>query len=211
MTTVYDLAHGQVALLVIDVQHDYFTPGGSAEVPSAGTILPTINRLIDGFRAVDKPVIFIRHANRADGSDAGRMMDFVPGGVVDAFVEGSAGAEFEPSLDYRSGDLVVTKRRYDSFLGTELDAILRTAGCRAIVITGLMTSFCCETTARAGHGRDYEVLFVEDANEGPDLVAADGSTIDHRTVLASTVAALSAGFAEVVPAHEVLARVGASS
>ena len=210
MTMIYDLTHGQVALLVIDVQRDYFTPGGPAAVPSAATIVPTLNRLIGGFRAAGKPVIFIRHANRGDGSDAGRMMDFVPGSIVDAFVEGSAGAEFEPSLDYRAGDLVVTKRRYDSFLGTELDAILRTAGTRAIAITGLMTSFCCETTARSGHGRDYEVLFVEDANEGPDLQAPDGSIIDHRAVLASTVAALSAGFAEVVSADDLLARIGSS-
>lgn len=205
---IYDLAHGQVALLVIDVQRDYFTPGGPAEVPGAGAILPAVNRLIDGFRAVDKPVVFIRHANRADGSDIGRMMDFSPAGEVDAFVEGTAGADFEPSLHYDDGDLVVTKRRYDAFAGTELDAILRTAGVRSIVIVGLMTSFCCETTARAGHGRDYEVIFVSDANEGPDLEAQDGSVISHRAVLASTIAALSAGFAEVVPAEGVLARIG---
>ncbi len=205
---IYDLAHGQVALLVVDVQRDYFTPGGAAEVPSAGAILPAVNRLIDGFRAVDKPVVFIRHANRADGSDVGRMMDFSPAGEVDVFVEGTAGADFEPSLHYDDGDLVVTKRRYDSFAGTELDAILRTARVRSIVIVGLMTSFCCETTARAGHGRDYEVIFVSDANEGPDLDAQDGSVISHHAVLASTIAALSAGFAEVVSAEGVLARIG---
>lgn len=207
---IYDLGHGRVALLVIDVQRDYFTSGGPAEVPSAATIVPAINRLIAGFRAAGKPVVFIRHANRADGSDAGRLVDFLPGGEVDAFIEGSAGAELEPSLDHRPGDLVVTKRRYDSFAGTELEAVLRTAGVRSIVIVGLMTSFCCETTARAGHSRDYEVIFVSDANEGPDLEAPDGSVVDHAAVLASTIVALSAGFAEVVSADEVLARMGQS-
>lgn len=204
---IYDLAHGQVALLVIDVQRDYFTPGSPAEVPSAATIVPAINRLIGAFRTARKPVVFIRHANRADGSDAGRMIDFVPGGEVDAFIEGSAGAEFDPSLDYRPGDLVVTKRRYDSFAGTELDAVLRTAGVRTIVIVGLMTSFCCETTARAGHSRDYEVVFVSDANEGPDLAAPDGSVVAHTAVLDATIVALSAGFADVMSTDDVLARL----
>lgn len=204
---IYDLEHGRVALLVIDVQREYFKPGGAAQVESAPTILPVINRLIDGFRAADKPVIFIRHANRADGSDAGRMGDFRAPDEPDTFVEGTPEVEFEPDLHYRPDDLVVTKRRYSSFVGTELEAILRTADTRAIVVTGLMTSFCCETTARDGHARDFEVIFVADANEGPDLTDADGSAVSHRRVLEATTRALSAGFAEVVGSEDLLARI----
>ena len=204
---IYDLAHEQAALLVIDVQKEYFKPGGPAEVKSASAILPNVNQLIDGFRAAGKPVVFVRHANRADGTDAGRMGDFATEDEADSFVEGSEEVEFEPSLHYAEGDLVVTKRRYSAFAGTELEAVLRTAGVRSIVVTGLMTSFCCETTARDGHGRDYEVVFVADANEGPDLEAPDGTVVDHRQVLASTIVALSSGFAEVVPTEEVLKRL----
>ena len=204
---IYDLAHGAVALLVIDVQHEYFKPGGQAQVPNAPAIMDSVNRLIDGFRAAGKPAIFIRHANRADGSDAGRMGDFGGDSDEESFVEGSVDVEFEPGLHFRPGDLVVSKRRYSAFLGTELEAILRTGGVRSIVICGLMTSFCCETTARDGHGRDYEVIFVSDANEGPDLVGPDGQTVPHTEVLRSTITALSAGFAEVVSTDDVLARL----
>ena len=204
---IYDLAHEQAALLVIDVQKEYFKPGGPAEVESAPAILPSINRLIDGFRAAGRPVVFVRHANRADGTDAGRMGDFSSEDEEDSFVEGTDEVEFEPGLHYVEGDVVVSKRRYSAFAGTELEAVLRTAGVRSIVIAGLMTSFCCESTARDGHARDYEVIFVSDANEGPDLEAPDGTTVDHQQVLLSTIVALSAGFAEVVPTAEVLKRL----
>jgi nicotinamidase-related amidase len=71
-----------------------------------------------------------------------------------------------------------------------------------------MTSFCCETTARDAHGRDYEVLFAADAVEGPDLEDADGRAVPHDAVLASTVTALGAGFAEIVGTDDVVARLG---
>jgi len=104
--------------------------------------------------------------------------------------------------------VVVVKRRYSAFLGTDLEAVLHTARVRAVVICGLMTSFCCETTARDAHGRDYEVLFAADAVEGPDLEDAEGREVPHDTVLANTVTALGAGFAEMVSTEDVIARLG---
>jgi biuret amidohydrolase len=205
---IYDLVHGDVALLVIDVQQEYFKSGGPAAFDSAESILPQVNQLIDGFRKAGKEVLFIKHANRGDGSDAGRMGDFLPADEADSFVEGSPEVQFHPNLDFRPDDVVVVKRRYSAFTGTDLESILRTSRTRAVVITGLMTSFCCESTARDAHGRDYEVLFVSDANEGPDLEDVNGNTVPHQQVLASTLTALAAGFAEIVTTAEILERVG---
>ena len=204
---IYDLDHGNVALIVIDIQREYFKLDGPAAFASAALILPNVNRLIAAFRATGKPVIFIQHAHRADGSDAGRMGDFSSPDEEPSFVEGSPEVQFHPGLDFLSSDLVVVKRRYSSFAGTELDAILRTKRTQAVVIVGLMTSFCCETTARDAHSRDYEVLFVSDANEGPDLQDPDGRPVAHDVVLRSTLTALSAGFAEIVTTDEILERV----
>ena len=205
---VYDLAHSQVALLVIDVQREYYDEDGPAYVEHARDILGNVNRLIDGFRAQGLPVVFIKHMHRADGSDAGRMGDFSAPDEEDSFVEGTARVELIPELHAKPGDIVVTKRRYSAFLGTDLEAVLHTAGTRAVVICGLMTSFCCETTARDAHGRDYEVLFAADAVEGPDLEDAEGRAVAHDAVLNNTVTALRAGFAEVVSTADVLARLG---
>jgi nicotinamidase-related amidase len=205
---IYDLSHGRTALLVIDVQREYFDPDGPAFVEHAADILGTINRLIDGFHERGLPVVFIKHMNRADGSDAGRMADFGDPDEEDSFVEGTPRVELVPELHIAPGDPVVVKRRYSAFRGTDLEAILHTAGVRAVAICGLMTSFCCETTARDAHGRDYEVLFVADANEGPDLEDPDGVPVPHDAVLRHTTTALGAGFAEIVTTDEVLGRLG---
>ena len=207
---IYDLGHGRTALLVIDVQHEYFDPSGPAFVEHAVDIVPAVNRLIDAFRGRGLPVIFLKHMNRADGRDAGRMGDFSSPGDEDSFVEGTERVELIPELHVEPDDVVIVKRRYSGFLGTELEPVLRTAGAKAVVITGLMTSFCCETTARDAHGRDYEVLFVADANEGPDLVDPAGAPVSHDGVLRATLTALGAGFAEIVTTDELLDRLAAS-
>jgi nicotinamidase-related amidase len=204
---IYDLAHGHTALLVIDVQREYFDEDGPAFVEHAADIVPNVNRLIDGFRSRRLPLIFMKHAHRPDGSDAGRMGDFSGPDEEESFVEGTPRAELIAELHREPGDIEVVKRRYSSFQGTELETILRTAGVRAVVICGLMTSFCCETTARDAHGRDYEVLFVADAVEGPDLEDPSGRPVPHDAVLEHTVTALAAGFAEVVTTSEVIARL----
>ena len=208
---IYDLAHGRTALLVIDVQREYFDPDGPAFVEHAADILANVNLLIDAFRAHDLPIVFMRHEHRADGSDAGRMGDFSAPDEEDSFVAGTPRAELIPELHTRPDDVVIVKRRYSSFLGTDLEAVLHTAAVRAVVVCGLMTSFCCETTARDAHGRDYEVLFVADANEGPDLADSSGAPVPHDAVLRATTTALGAGFAEIVTAAEVIARLGAAA
>jgi ureidoacrylate peracid hydrolase len=197
-----------VALLVIDVQGEYFDADGPAYVEHARDIVGRVNRLVDVFRAEGLPIVFLKHAHRADGSDAGRMGDFSAPGEEDAFVEGTPRVELIPELHVEPGDVIIVKRRYSAFLGTDLEAVLHTAGVRAVVICGLMTSFCCETTARDAHGRDYEVLFAADAVEGPDLEDAEGRAVPHDVVLANTVTALGAGFAEIVTTDEVVARLG---
>jgi ureidoacrylate peracid hydrolase len=207
---IYDLSHGRTALLVIDVQREYFDPDGPAFVEHAADIVANVNLLIDAFRAHRLPIVFMKHEHRADGSDAGRMGDFSAPDEEDSFVAGTPRVELIPELRVRPDDIVVVKRRYSSFLGTDLEAILHTAASRAVVVCGLMTSFCCETTARDAHGRDYEVLFVADANEGPDLENAEGAPVPHDVVLAGTTTALGAGFAEIVTSAEVVARLGSA-
>jgi nicotinamidase-related amidase len=205
---IYDLGHRRVALLVIDVQGEYFDEDGPAYVEHSCDIVGSVNRLIDVFRAELLPIVFVKHQQRADGSDAGRMDDFAAPDEEDSFIEGTPRVEFIPELHVEAHDVVVVKRRYSAFQGTDLEAVLHTAGVQAVVICGLMTSFCCETTARDAHGRDYEVLFVADAVEGPDLEDAMGRVVGHDRILANTATALAAGFAEVVDTADVIARLG---
>ena len=152
-----------------------------------------INALTGAFSKAGLPVIYVRHVHRADGRDAGRMFDF--GGATEevSFVEGEPEADYVPELVIVPGALHITKRRYSCFEGTELDAILRTLGADTLAICGYMTNFCCESTARAAHDRDYFVDFIADATGAPGL----SEEFTEARIIAGVGATLAAGFARV--------------
>ncbi len=87
----------------------------------------------------------------------------------------------------------MTKRRYSCFEGTELDAILRTLGVNTVAICGYMANFCCESTARAAHDRDYFVDFLSDATGAPAL----SEEFTEARIIAGVTATLAAGFARI--------------
>ena len=207
----YDLKAATTALLLVDVQEEYFDPTGPASFPEASAKLPAINELIEAFSSQGAPIIYIRHVHRASGADAGRMGDFSAVGEEDSFLEGGARVGYHPGLHIVDEPIELTKTRYDSFIGTDLDGILRTLGIRTVVITGYMTSFCCDTTTRSAHGHDYETVFALDAVGGPDLEHLDGTPYPSAEVLEDVAAALAAGFAEVLTNPEILERLQASN
>jgi ureidoacrylate peracid hydrolase len=208
-TLIYPVRPDQCALLVIDAQEEYFDPDGPAHFPEAVDRLGNVNALIEAFAARRAPVVYIRHAHRSSGVDVGRMGDFAAEDEEDSFIEGTPRVAFHEDLRVPEDPIVVTKTRYDSFQGTDLDGILRTLGVTAVVIAGYMTSFCCDTTARSAHSRDYGTIFVRDAVGGPDLERLDGSPYPSAEVLEDVAAALAAGFAAVLSTDEVVARLDA--
>lgn len=191
------------ALLVIDVQNVYALANSPLRVPKFEESLARINALIEGFAAKGKPVIYVRHVHRADGRDAGRMFDFAGTAEPVSFVEGSAEAEYVPGLRIVPEGLHMVKRRYSCFEGTELEAILRSLGVSRLAICGYMTNFCCETTARAAHDKDYFVVFIADATGAPDL----GPEFTQEKIIEAVSATLSAGFTRVFSAETYLAKL----
>ena len=188
------------ALLVIDAQNTYALPDSPLCVPEFEESLGRINRLIEGFEAAGLPVIYVRHVHRADGRDAGRMFDFSGNAEPVGFVEGSVEAEYVPGLKIVPGGLHMTKHRYSCFEGTELEAILRSLGVQTVAICGYMTNFCCETTARAAHDKDYFVDFIADATGAPDL----GEEYRQPAIIQAVCATLGAGFARIVDVEAYL-------
>jgi ureidoacrylate peracid hydrolase len=183
----------QPVLLVIDVQNIYASPDSPLYVATLERSLPRINALTAAFSKAGLPVIYVRHVHRPDGRDAGRMFDF--GGTSEAvsFVEGDPEADYVPELVIVPDALHITKRRYSCFEGTELDAILRTLVADTVVVCGYMTNFCCESTARAAHDRDYFVDFIADATGAPAL----SEDFTEARIIAAVSATLAAGFARV--------------
>jgi ureidoacrylate peracid hydrolase len=181
------------ALLVIDVQNIYAAAESPLHVATLPDSLLNINALIRAFSKARRPVIYVRHVHRADGRDAGRMFDF--GGTAEpvSFVEGLPEAEYVSALAIVPEGLHMTKHRYSCFEGTELDAILRTASVNTVAICGYMTNFCCDSTARAAHDRDYFVDFIADATGAPAL----SEEFTEARIIAGVTATLAAGFARI--------------
>ena len=147
------------ALLVVDMQRFFldatsptFTCGGVA-------ILPTVKRLIHVFRRASRPVIFTRHVHHPANLDCGIMGWWWEGKCL----EGSPESEIHPDLVPMSGEKVVFKHRYSAFYNTDLETVLRCLKVEDIIISGIMTNMCCESTARDAYYRDYRVFFLADA------------------------------------------------
>lgn len=189
------------AILLIDIQKVYTDPSSPLHCVGNEQVIANINSIVAAGQAAGDLVVHVRHIHRADGSDAGHMFDFSgePGEL--GFVAGTEEVEDDPRLKVPADALTVSKQRYSCFVGTGLDRLLREKSVDRIVITGFMTNFCCEATARNGHDFDFFVDFVLDATGCPDL----SDTATQETIKAATAATLSAGFARVMSTEEWLA------
>lgn len=187
------------ALLVIDVQNIYTNQESELFVKNNSKIIANINRLITKFRNENKDIIFIKHQHKTDLSDMGRMFDFAGESDETQFIEGEAETNFDKRLKIRKKDEVVIKTRYDAFERTILEQILKNKNIDKVVICGFMTNFCCETTARTAHSKDYYVDFIVDATGTPGT-----EMLSPKQTIKATVATLSSGFAAVKNTMEYL-------
>lgn len=139
-------------LLVIDVQN-YFSS-------MAGPILPALNTTINLCRGASIPVIFTRHCHKSP-ADHGMLGEWWNGDLV---YDGTFESELMPGLGLRKGeDEVVEKCTYSAFYGTRLEERLKELGANEVIVTGVMTDLCCETTARDAFVRGFRVFFSTDA------------------------------------------------
>jgi nicotinamidase-related amidase len=160
---VFELDPATTALLVIDMQNAFVAENAAYETPKARDIIPNLQRLLDFARAHDMPVVWTRSDHSAP--HAGILLNKCPAVREDGVcTPGHESFEFHPDVpDREPSDYEVQKHKYDAFWETDLDAILRNNGVKAVVITGTATNICCDTTARSAFCRDYHVAFLSDA------------------------------------------------
>ena len=145
------------ALLVIDVQNHFSS--------MATPILHNLNTTISLCRRASIPVIFTRHCHKSP-SDAGMLEEWWSGDLI---VDGTAEAELLEALDRKSSDLVVEKSTYSAFRSTGLEEKLVEMGVKEVIVTGVMTNLCCETTSREAFVRGFRVFFSADATATSDV------------------------------------------
>jgi ureidoacrylate peracid hydrolase len=201
----YEPDPARTALLIIDAQREYFDADGALFTEHAAEILDNLLALLEAARRSGTRVVFIRHVQAADGSDTGRMGDFDD---TPSFVAGTPGVEIIPQLVPREDEPVVDKTRYSAFVNTRLESILKTWGVDTVLVSGLMTQYCSVTTARHAHDLDYRVIFVSDANAGPDLPDLGFGAVLHAESLRAIATALAGGIADVVDTRGVVGALG---
>lgn len=171
---------GRTALLVIDMQHGFLDEGASLEVPKGREVVPNVHRLVRACRSKNVPVIFTEFVYatsipclRGDPfgpehlpADASGPSGFghpssncLVGPIAGAGPESAA--TIEP-LAPRDDELVVRAHTYDKFYGTSLDLALRSHNIASLIVTGVTTEVCVNSTILAAANRNYRVLAVTD-------------------------------------------------
>lgn len=145
-----------IALLLIDMQEFFLDPGAHGFIPSADAILPNIIRLQQFFLNHKLPVILTQHINNDD--NAGMMKTR----WKEMIREGHPHAGIIEEVKQPECEIVI-KPQFDAFFQSRLDDLLKAKGIRQLIITGVMTNLCCETTVRSAFVRGYEPFLPVDA------------------------------------------------
>jgi nicotinamidase-related amidase len=149
---------GRAALLVVDMLRYFADPAGRCYLPAAAAVIPRIATLLHAFRDAGHPVVFTRHGHRGPG-DLGMLGKFFSDYIREDEPDSSIVSALEPTPD----EPVLRKTTYDAFLGTPLEETLYERGIEQVIISGVLTHMCCETTARAAFCRGFEVYVPVDA------------------------------------------------
>jgi nicotinamidase-related amidase len=182
----------RAALLIIDMLHYFAHDEGRCFLSAAPAVVPRIRSLLERWRAMGRPAVFTRHCHEGEG-DLGMLGRF----FSDYIHKRSPESDIIDALAPKKGEPVVTKTTYDAFWQTGLASILERAGVDQLVITGVLTHMCCETTARAAFCRGYEVYLPVDA------MASSRESL-HLGALESMADCVG----QVMSVEEVLARCG---
>jgi len=149
----------RAALINVDMQN-LFVEGYWPSAPDGLVVLDRINRLAAVCRQAGILVIHASHVLRPDLSNIGVLGEVVPQVHDGIITKGSESAALHKGLVIGPDDVLLEKPRFGAFHGTDLEMILRTRGIDTVIISGIATNVCCETTAREAMVRDFRVLFL---------------------------------------------------
>lgn len=199
----------RTGLLVIDMQKDFCLEGFGAhragrDISAAARAAPQIARLLAGARGAGVSVAHVGFRTLPDhGSDSGPWLAQRRRATVSSdslCIAGTPGEDFIDALAPAPGEWVVRKHRYSAFTGTNLDLLLRSRGIESLIVTGVSTNACVETTLRAGFELDYYICVPPDAVASWDkgLHQATLANVNHRFGVTLSVDELLALWADAV-------------
>jgi ureidoacrylate peracid hydrolase len=191
----------RTALLNVDLQNCFVdgTPDGLA-------IVKRVNRLAAGCRAAGILVVHTSHVLRPDGSNVGVLGEVVPQVKKGFLNRGSELAALHPQLVVDPRDLLLEKPRFGAFYGTDLELILHGRGIDTLIITGIETNVCCDTTAREANARDFRVLFLSDGTSTAGNAQASAAELQK-----ATLATMGTLFGQVLTVDDALRKIKSGS
>ena len=177
------------ALIIIDIQNDYF-PGGKMELCGSEAAAQNAALLLKAFRKAEKPVFHVQHISLAP--------------TATFFLPGTTGALIHGSVAPLAGEAVVEKHFPNSFRDTTLLGLLQAQNITDIAIAGMMTHMCVDTTTRAAFDLGFACHLAHDACATRDLTH-NGKTVEAAQVQTAYMAALGQVFAKVMSTQEMCA------
>lgn len=169
----------RAALLVVDVQKGMFTQA-DAEIWEGSALLSRLGELLDRARAEGVPVVYTR-------------FDGPPGTPLEAE---TPGASIHSALNPGPSDSVVGKEDSDAFLGTDLHDVLSSLGTRTLVVCGLQSEFCVDSTCRTAYSLGYSVVLVQNGHS-----TTDSKTLQAAQIIEHENETLSRAYASLRPAE----------
>lgn len=170
------------ALVLVDIQRDYF-PGGKMEVIGADAASYAAQKLLNAFRDKSLPVVHIQHIAARTGATF--------------LLPNTEGIEFEEEVKPLSNETVIKKHFPNSFRDTDLERHLRSCGIKDLVLCGMMSHMCIDTTTRAAFDRGFTCMVAHDACATRNMTF-NGVEVPAGHVHAAYMAALGAVFAQVL-------------
>ncbi len=207
-------APGGCALVIIDMQRDFLEPGGFGailgnDVSRLQTIVPTVKNLLETFRAQQWPIVHTLECHRPDLSDCpptklkrsrGTLGIGDPGPMGRILVVGEPGNAIIPDLAPLENEMVIEKPGKGAFSRTNLETLLHEQDITHLLITGVTTEVCVQTTMREANDRGFECLLLEDATESYfpafkaatlEMVRAQNGIIGWTGLAAAAITAIS--------------------
>ena len=175
------------ALLVIDIQNDYF-PGGAMELEGADAAGAKAASAVAKFRKDSNPVIHVRHLSTRPGSTF--------------FLPGTKGIEIHGSVKPREAEVVIEKNFPNSFRNTNLKEVLEKQGIKNLIVAGMMTHMCVDASVRHAADLGFKITLLGDACATRAQSYA-GEKVPAKQVHAAFLAALNGFYAKVIPTHEL--------
>lgn len=191
----------RTALINVDMQN-CFVEGAPISAPDGRAVLDRINRLAAVCRRAGVLVVHTSNVFRPDGSNLGILGEINPPVRAGMLNKGAASAALHPDLVVDARDILLEKPRFGAFHGTDLELILRSRGLDSVIISGIATNVCCETTAREATVRDFRVFFLSDGTATKAMGGASAAELQK-----ATCATLGFLFGQVLTVDEMIAKI----